>query len=572
MMKSRLTERIYCICGDLDDMICDRSLRKMTFNHYLSEYLTTKEHFDYVVFYLASRGMRVYDAVSAMELIGANRDLCDEPEEDDDDDLEFDTPIPNSGTDVGRGTGHGVNADRDSGRDTDTDRASGHDTDTDRDSGRNMDVDSAAACGSGSASGAKKSKKPEPVYFSRIETADFASLTDHRLRDTEKKTAIVFESLIDYMQMPMEDRAQFEATFQYFLGDSLDDNRNKVFFLAMNMDYNQIYAQIGNNDRLGGIFFQEQSGSPMVRREKFIEFGRPKSDEICNLLEYYRVYGHRKTYLDYPMGALRDLAYLLESYSVRARDASLDAMNRVLQLFLEAQEETEVRLTAEAIGSMYPRVKTVELPREKVERTDYAESVASRLRVLQRYQAVKSEHPVAADDGIARFLGEETKVTEYGCRFLLKGVEDSNRTKTAVALADFLYFSGEVFHDRHVIVRKESILQWKASEMERTIRRLVQEAANTVLILDDLDAMTELEDSKQVLRSFHRCLVDELNRDRGIHVIMVVNATKADAVFPEEKLAQYDIPEKNILELTKPMKEVPDEAEKQYRGDVADER
>ena len=572
-MVSKFTERIYCICGNLDDMICEKNLRKMTFNQYFGEYLKKYENFDYVVFYLASRGMRVFDDRSAMELIGGNRDLKAEPEEvrngegeadkawrynyteeeneagiyeisedEDDDFLEFDKPIP------GTGTGEYTGRARDTGITGKTDAGISEQTDTDtsgrRDTGRRMS------------------------YSERREAADFAGLMDQLLRDPGKKTAIVFESLMDYVQLSSDDRSQFEATFQYFLSDSLDDNQNKVFFLAMNMDRNQIYAQIGNNDWLGGVFFQEQTGNPTVRREKFIEIGKPGKDEIRNLLEHYRLYGYQKKYLSYPMNCLNDFAYLLEAYAEKAKGTSLNEINRVLQETLDSYEGDHLVLSREVLKKMYPRVRDVELPLERFSALPYTENVVMRLRAIRKYRQMEEEEQSVEID---RFMKAESRVSSYGCRFLLKGIEESNRTKTAIALADFLYYIGEVSSKRHVIVRRDDISRWTAGEMEKVTAQLIREAENAVLILDDLDALTEMEDSKKLIRSFHRCLQEELSRDRGIHLIMVVNTSKANAVFGESDMEKYEIPEKNILELSR---EAVEETEETYvnRGKVSVER
>lgn len=533
-MAGKFTEQIYCICGNLDDMICDNSLRKMAFNQYFGEYLKTYEKFDYVVFYLASRGMRVFDDRSAMELIGANRELSGEngtedseyegpdksreyevPEEEDDEDdiLVFDEPIPEE-----------VVSD--------------------------------------------KSKDRKLSYSERREVSDFASLMDQLLRDPGKKTAIIFESLMDYVQLSPDDRTQFEATFQYFLSDSLDDNQNKVFFLAMNMDYNQIYGQIGNNDWLGGVFFQEQTGNPTVRREKFIEIGKPGKDEIRNLLEYYRLYGHQKKFLTYPISGLDEYAYLLECYAEKAGGTSLNEINRMLQEMMDSFEEDRILVTRELLKKMYPRVREVELPLETFSRLPYTGNVVMRLQAIKKYKQLEPERESSEID---RFMKAEPAVSSYGCRFLLKGVEESNRTKTAIAIADFLYYIDEVSSKRHVIVRREDISRWTAREMEQILARLVREAENAVLILDDLDVLTEMDDSKKLLRSFHRCLLGELSRDRGIHLIMVVNTSKARSVFGEADMERYEIPEKNILELSREAIEESDETFVN-RGKVAVER
>lgn len=540
-MTSRFTEQIYCICGDLDDIICEGSLRKITFNHYFAEYLKTREKFDYVVFYLASRGMRVYDDETAMSLIGANANFSEDmqeevyqvPYEEDDeegyeneeDTLTFEKPLPGKKTSEEDSTGEEAPAET------------------------------------------KKKDRCEIVYFARMEVADFASLMDHLLRDFSKKSAIVFESLMDYMQLSSDDRTQFEATFQYFLSDSLDDNQNKVFFLAMNMDYNQIYAQIGTNDRLGGVFFQERTGNPVVRREKFIEFGKPMKDEIRNLLEHYRLYGYKGKYLCYSIADLDDYAYLLECYATKARSTSLNEINRVLQGMMDSCDQEYVKVTRELLENSYPRVREIEFPLESLSKMPYTEEVVKRLRVIMKYRQLEIQERNNCQ--IARFMKQESKVSKYGCRFLLKGIEKSSRTKTAIMIADFLYIIGEVFSRRHVIVGRDDIIKWTVSEIERTVAELIQKAENTVLILDDLDALTEMDDSRKLILRFHRCLLEELSRDRGIHLIMVVNTSKAHVVFTESDLEKYEIPEKNRLELSRESEKKAENDVYVNRGDVA---
>lgn len=518
-----LKERIYCVCGELDDLICDDSLRKLSFIQYFAEYLKKKEQFDYVVFYLASRGMRVFDEDSA-QLIGENRTEStvnqdyEEDEnyfaEEDEDDLIFDRPIPKHSEAVNEN-----NSSKEGGK-----TESGH-------------------------SGKEKPLK-KTIYSSRLEVAEFVSLMDNLLRDSEKKTAIVFESINDYMQLTPDDRAQFEATLQYFLSDSLDDNQNQVFFLAMNMDLNQIYTMIGNNDRLGSIFFMEQTGSPSVREERFLEIGKPMKDEIVNLLEHYRLYGYKKRFLKYSLNELGDIAYLLECYAERARACSLNDINRVLQKGMDNVEKREILVDAKWLRSLYPRVRKMQLPLEFLAELEYTEDVINRLHSIKKLKGIR---PDGERRGIHRMIPADMLPNNFS-RFVLSGIEGSNRTKTALTMADFLYSIGEVSSKQHMFINKNDIRNWTIPEMNRIITELVKRAEKKVLILDDLDCLIEGEEGKKRIQTFHRCLKEALSRDRGLHFILVVNAAKEKELFTGADLEEYEIPERNILRL---LKEIP---------------
>lgn len=503
-MENKFAEQsshIYCVCGNLEDIICGNNLRKVKFNQFLSEYLKNVLGYETVVFFLSTRGMRVFDAASARILIGDNKagdwEEEDAPEEDEDE-LIFSNPLPGGEAEEAEEKG----------------KADG-----------------------------------EISYQARIDSADFLGLMENLLRDSGHKSAVVFENIGDYIRANEECTMQYDATLHYLLSDSLDDNHNRVIFLAMNKDYEQIYSQVYNNDILRGAFFKEDGNSFRIIEDRFLQFGRPGRDEISNLLEHYRLLGNgRGSFLEYRMSELPALAYLLEAYMEILNRDSLTRLNEDILSMMAASGETAVVFDRQTIQRMYPQVTPVSLPIEKLKGMDYAAEVCRRMGVLERYQLQRKEDLSLYD--VHRFTKKMQEGLPEGKRFLVRGIEKSNRTKAAVAMVDFLYYIREITDSRYIMVGKAEYAGLNPYTMERTVRAWAEAAKDTVLIFDDLDSMAERENGAELLNAFHRCLLQELDRNCNMHLILVINTSREGLVFGEH-LEAYHIPDKNMLTLSK---------------------
>ena len=62
--------------------------------------------------------------------------------------------------------------------------------------------------------------------------------------------------------------------------------------------------------------------------------------------------------------------------------------------------------------------------------------------------------------------------------------------------------------------------------------------------------MAERENGAELLNAFHRCLLQELDRNCNMHLILVINTSREGLVFGEH-LEAYHIPDKNMLTLSK---------------------
>lgn len=550
-MKHTFTEQskhIFCIHGNLEDMICTDNLRKEKFNEFLSNYLRRELGFETVVFYLAARGMRVYDGKSA-GILAENIPVCEE-------------------------TGSAERKDYIAG-----DEGSGSseyegyiagDGDDDFDESefqweKELNTEDTGKPEEKSVSDGKKEEKT--VYNARIEVTDFIAMLDARIKDPSHKTAFVFESIADYMRVNSENDSQFGATLHYLLTDSLDDNQNRVIFLAMNKDLQQIYSEAANDDILRGVLFRENNGRLEYNQEAILSFGRPGRDEIANLLEHYRIYGYGKMgnsrFLNYPVSALDGLAYLIEQYMTVSGENSLSRLNEILLEWMRHQPEGKLLFDASAAHELFPKVLPEQLPDQILRDLEYAGEIYHRANVLKKYADIMGQADSPYD--IARFTGVKRTDMDSAKRFLIRGIEKSNRSEAALALSDFLYYIGEVQRNTPVVVRAAALKQMTIENVSAAVKSWFAAAKNAVLVVDDMETLLSFPEYKQLLPVFHQIFLKELEHNRVQHFIFVVNSSKEEEVLGRY-MAEYGIPKRNCLATGKQV-QAPAENERMTRGD-----
>lgn len=536
-MKHTFTEQskhIFCIHGNLEDMICTNHLRKEKFNEFLSEYLRRELGFETVVFYLAARGMRVYDEQSA-KLLAENIRVNEEVESVSQDENDWDDDFDESEFDW--------------------------DNELEEEDQGNTEVQEEPL--------PIEKKEKEVVYSARIEVTDFIAMMDARLRDTEHKIAFVFESISDYIKVNSENDSQFSATLHYLLTDALDDNQNRVIFLAMNRDLQQIYAEAANDDILRGVLFEESNGRLEYNQEAILSFGRPGRDEIANLLEHYRIYGSKKMgrckFLTYPMRSLDGLAYLTEQYMAVSNENTLSRLNEFLVEWFQNQPGDRILFDETAVWKMFPKVLPMKLPEQRLKEMEYVDEIWRRVVMLKKY-ARMTETPESPYD-IARFTKSQKDGMEAARRFLISGIEQSNRSEAALVLADFLYEIGEVSHNVPTVIRGAALGQLAMENVSAAVMSWFDAAENSVLIVDDMETMLTLPEHRQILSVFHQVFLRELKHNRMQHFIFVVNHSKVEEVFGEYREC-YGIPEANCLKTNRQIP-VPVEIGKTSRGDTA---
>lgn len=584
-MKHTFTEQskhIFCIHGNLEDMICPSNLRKEKFNEFLSEYLRHKMGFETVVFYLAARGMRVYDQESA-KLLTENVPVNEEAdsagqdhdfiydEDDDFDESEFaweNELYPESGADPksASNSGNGTNLKTASNPGNGTNPKRDFDPGNDEDDIEGREYTGSAVLTEKALPASRTEKKT--VYTARIETTDFIAMLDARLKDPNHKIAFVFESIADYIRVNSEYDSQFSATLHYLLTDSLDDNQNRVIFLAMNKDLQQIYAEAANDDILRGVLFQEINGRLEYNREAILSFERPGQDEIANLLEHYRIYGSEKAgvrkFLAYPVHELNDMAYLIEQYMTVSGENTLSSLNGFLTEWMHSRKGTKISFDEAAIQQMFPKVLPRYLPWQRLKELDHAEDIYHRAMILKKH-AELADHTGSPYD-LIRFTRSERSGIDTAKRFLISGIERSNRTEAALVLADFLYYVGEVTENVPTVIRGAALRQLAAENVSAAVKSWFAAAKNGVLVVDDMETLLSCPEHEQILTAFHQAFLHELEHNRMQHFIFVINLSKVEAVFGSYRKA-YDIPEQNYL-VTKKQVPVPEERYTAARGDT----
>lgn len=495
------SNRIFCICGHLEDMICCNDMHKLKFNQYFSEFLKNAAGVDTIVYYLSARGMRTYDKESAKKLIALNQndnmnDGFDNDFDDgdfeggfEDEELVFTKEIPDSGTDN------------------------------------------------------------DCTYSARLEYEDFIKLMEQLLNDSSHKNAVVFESIVDYIQANEACDFQHNATLHYMLSDALDDNGNMVIFMAINQDYNQIYSHVSNNDILRSAFFIETGSQISIKNDHFLEVGNPKKDEIMNLMEHYRIYGngHHK-YLDYKVADLRKLGYLFEKYAHIDGAASLNSINTRLLKYMEKQKSRCVKFDQHALETMYPSIEPLKTPIDALKEMNHVSSVVRRLHTLQIIKEKETETAQKSIYELRRFFDKKFSGNDGCSRFLLKGYQKTNRSRIAEQMAAFLYYVDEVSCGECLFLRQEFLRSLTIGNMEEQIHTAAEAAKEKIMILDDLDILAEPQDAKALIEEFQRCFVQELSYNRNLHFIFIVNTSKAEELFPYGTEV-FGIPRCNILEL-----------------------
>lgn len=550
-MKHTFTEQskhIFCIHGNLEDIIFADNLRKEKFNEFLSEYLRKELGFETVVFYLAARGMRVYDGQSA-GILAENIPVCEETGSSEHKDY--------------------IAGDEESGS-SDYKSCIAGDEDDDFDESEfqwenELDTEDIKEPEEKSVPAGNREKKT--VYNARIEVTDFIAMLDARLKDPDHKIAFVFESIADYMRVNSENDSQFSATLHYLLTDSLDDNQNRVIFLAMNRDLQQIYSEAANDDILRGVLFRENNGRLEYNQEAIVSFGRPGRDEIANLLEHYRIYGcgrmRDRRFLDYPVSALDGLAYLLEQYMAVSGENSLSRLNEFLVEWMQRQPGEKLIFDESAAQELFPKVLPKRLPYQLLGELEYADEIYHRVNILKKHADIMDQTGSPYD--IARFTKSKRTGVDSAKRFLICGIENSNRSEAALALADSLYYIGEVQRNIPVVIREAALKQMTIENVSAAVKSWFAAAENAVLVVDDMETLLSLSEYKQLLPVFHQIFLQELEHNRMQHFIFVVNSSKAEEVFGSYK-REYGIPKQNCLATRKQI-QAPAENELITRGD-----
>lgn len=516
-----LDGRVLCLFGELGDLVCENDLRIVNFNEFLSSYLKSAG-FDMVVFYLSGGAMRTFDDNTAQALIGANSSHSenepsqdapaqegesggseDEEPEEEDEELHFDYDIPASEP----------------------------------------------------AAQTQPSRRKKLKYAEYVSGADFFPMMQQLLADTTRKSAIIFENIRDFLNVNQECRDQFKTLLHYLRSDGTERQKSIVIFQSMSRDHQQILQDMQENDILLSNFFYvgPDGAHPLERR--FFQFRLPKTDEISNLLEHYRLFGDGEGHrLRYDVSELRTLAYLLEQCSQLGSSGTLLEIIRRLQEQMSRAQEPALPFGARQIQEMYPQVTLPALPLARIAALPQGERLLARMKAIeQRRKLLCSKAPQPGRCELQRFQLVAATATLSSSRFVIRGTQHSHRTEAAKAIADYLYLIGEVTDGLRYIVSGPLLLGALQQGLEASLRGWIREAKDGVLIMDDLEVLVEQNDAaaaSQAAETFHRVFLEELDRNNALHFIFVIHSGLEERFFSEDAYARYRIPEKNRFMLT----------------------
>lgn len=524
----RLDGRVFCLFGELGDLVCENDLRIVSFNEFLSAYLKSAG-FDVVVFYLSGGAMRTFDDSTARSLIGANN-------------RHGETNHPQESS-AQEGERENLTGERE--------------TEAYEEEEEELYFDYEIPSPSQPASPEPSSCPPKLKYAEYVSGPDFFPIMQQLLGDTTRKNAIIFENIRDFLNVNQECCDQFKTLLHYLRSDATDQQKSIVIFQSMSRDEQQILQDMQENDILLSNFFYLDSNGAHPLERRFFHFHLPKTDEISNLLEHYRLFGdgagHR---LSYAVSQLRDLAYLLEQCSQRGSSGTLLEIVKRLQDLMGLSGEKRLSFGREQMKRMYPQVTLPQLPLEQIAQLPQGEGILTRMRAIeQQRQRRCAAAPRPGRCELQRFPCMETKAVLSASRFLIRGTQHTHRTETARAIADYLYLIGEVGESTPHMISGQSLLDVLNRGQDGTLRSWIRAAANGVLILDDLEELLKEDDeagTEHTCKAFHRIFLEELDRNNTLHFILVIHSALEERLFSQSVYDRYQIPEKNRFTLTVP--------------------
>lgn len=506
--------RIHCIFGSLDDMVCTNDLRIVKFNDFFSSYLKSAGY-DCVVFYLSQGRMRTFDAITAKKLIGSNFTS-------DDSDDNTDTDIPDE-----------------------------YEYEDEDDDGLVFDYESP---GDTEPSEEKQNKRLK--YTAYVTGADFIPTVQQLMSDKNGKHAVIFENIRDFLNVNAECSDQFKTILHYMRVDVEESKKSMVIFQSLSQDYSQILMDMQENDILLSNFFHHNGQGESPEERRFFRFSSPRIDEIANLLERYRLFGNKRgTRLNYPVEKLRGYAFLIEKASQLASSSKLDNINRSLQDLMAQYSGSDVNFSEAHIRSMYPNVTVPQLPMDRIHSIRGTHCIYARMRALELMHLAEKEKSAHRNCyEIGRMGQKEYNNSKSSCRFLLKGTSHTNRSLIANAIADHLYVIGEVAENPPFPISGDMLRTVLARGDETQLRYWIRECkGNSLLIIDDIDALLDdVQNGPLLVSAFHRIFLEELNRNKSLHFILIIHESRIPQFFGKNILAQYEIPEKNQFRCDNP--------------------
>lgn len=542
------TNHIFCIYGQLDDMIFANNLRKMSFNEFLSEYLRRVVGFKKVVYLVSNRGVRVYDDESA-EIIAQYREFSEDDysdgdrdellddEDDWEDDFVWSNPIP-SQVDSGL-----INQAEKTSQETSPNVSGVY---------SNIKV-------------AAKDVLGNKHYNAKLERTDMIDMIDQYIKNPQEKICFVFENIDDYNDLNQTEGKQIRSTITYLLHDAMDDNQNRIIFLGTNQTVESLYNLFHQDDILSAVFFQESKNSYIEKEEVMFLFDYPRRDEISNLLEYYRIIGvagdtiiSGRKYLEYEQEQLDTLTWALEYMMIVQHNVAkherftINRLNELITSWMrkkKSQFGNKISFTVSEIQEMFPSIILPEPPLERLENMRLYEIYYRMKYIKKKYKQIQSNNYE-----IKRFVTVELG-NRINAKFLICGYENTRRSIAAKCIADCLYKLGIVSGRTPFRVDESDYLQINVNNAEQYFRSCYRRAYSRILIFDDLDKLLDIQNGQQIVHKFHKVLLEEISYNNNQAIIFVVNESKKEEFF-DRYMEKYGFLEEQVFKMSEPIKEL----------------
>ena len=325
------------------------------------------------------------------------------------------------------------------------------------------------------------------------------------LSDTERRTAMVFTNMWDFMSYTAADVKRSFGELMTGAWERGDRQRNLFLFLYnQELDDMCSFTNLASSMGISSLFVKGSSASPELRGERVLHVGLPQQDEIENMLNRLRVVGEDGVRLRFSYAAvpdmLKSLLYYSRAVSSKGEAEDLRFMKKRL---LSYARNNDAELNADVIAELYDCEAEVRNPLEVLRTTEGWEKPYEVISGFVEEADIETERRRAAEEEAQTEEGANVytllrmgakKPQLRGMRipnFALLGNPGVGKSEIARLIGKILNECGilEIGH-RVEVTKNDLVAEWVGGTAPKTMA-CIEKAEGGVLFIDEAHLLFE---------------------------------------------------------------------------------